>query len=132
MGSLTQFELLLPELRAYARSMRGEPTDAEALLWRLVRGKALGVRFRRQHPVDRFILDFYCPKARLAVELDGSQHAEEGRADYDAHRDRLLQDRGIRVLRFSNEEFLKNPESVLETVWETIQCAAESIDSDSD
>lgn len=80
-----------------ARSMRRDPTRSEALLWRALRGRGLGVRFRRQHPIERYILDFYAPSIRLAIEVDGSIH--ERRRDSDAERDAVLGHYGITVLR---------------------------------
>lgn len=108
---------LPPDLRAFARSMRQDPTDAEERLWRLLRGKALGVRFRRQHPVGRYILDFFCARLKLAVELDGSQHGDSNQARYDERRSQYLETCGIKVIRFANEHLLKNPEDVLEEIW---------------
>jgi putative DNA methylase len=104
-----------------ARDLRKTMTDAEQLLWQCLRGKQLdGFKFRRQHPIDRFVLDFYCPAARLAVELDGSQHnTEQGRAA-DAERTAWLNARGIRVLRFWNSEVFSNLEGVLTAIWEAL------------
>lgn len=65
------------ELQTAAREMRREPTPAEAVLWSALRGGRLGVRFRRQHPVGRFILDFWCAEAKLAIEVDGGIHDEQ-------------------------------------------------------
>lgn len=100
--------------------MRREPTDAEAFLWKLLRGKRLGFKFRRQHPVGRFILDFYCPETQLAIELDGGQHAQEPQATRDTCRDEALLQKGIRVLRFFDNELLTNPEAVLEAIWNSL------------
>jgi very-short-patch-repair endonuclease len=82
----------------FAREQRRQPTHQEEALSRALRGSALGVRFRRQHPVDDFVLDFYCDAASLAVEVDGPQH--EDQADYDEWRDAWLREKhGIRVIR---------------------------------
>lgn len=108
-----------PALLLAARQLRRDMTDAEHLLWHCLRGKQLGgFKFRKQHPLlQRFVLDFYCPAARLAIELDGSQHGiEEGQAR-DAERTALLQAQGIRVLRFWNHELLEAPEAVLTRIW---------------
>jgi methionyl-tRNA synthetase len=99
-----------------ARELRRTQTDAEALIWSLLRdGQVEGFKFRRQHPFEangeRFILDFYCDRAKLAVELDGGQHADAHSRDM--QRDRLLAAHGIRVLRFWNNEVLENLEGVL-------------------
>jgi very-short-patch-repair endonuclease len=104
-------------LTGFARKMRAEPTDAEAKLWEILRFKALGGhRFRRQRPVAGYILDFYCPAKRLAVELDGGQHGDAGQAKYDEVRSAKLNELGVRVLRFWDDEILKHPEAVAEEI----------------
>jgi very-short-patch-repair endonuclease len=100
--------------RSRARVMRGAPTDAELRLWRLLRdGRLNGIKFRRQVPVGPYIVDFLCVGAKLIVEADGSQHAESHR---DTVRDAYLASQGWRVLRFWNNEVLRNREGVLETI----------------
>ena len=74
------------------------------------------MRFRRQHAIGRFILDFYCPRHRLALELDGALHDEPDQREYDAARTEALEQLGIRVLRFRNEEVMQNLPSVLERI----------------
>lgn len=91
-----------PSHRAFARTMRADATRAEGLLWQQLRGKRMqGFRFRRQVPLDGYILDFICFEARLIVEVDGWQHAENAG---DVRRDRHFRDAGFTVLRFWNEE----------------------------
>ncbi|MGH8575621.1 MAG: endonuclease domain-containing protein [Gammaproteobacteria bacterium] len=101
--------------------MRRHMSDAEQLLWQCLRGKQLdGFRFRKQHPIERFVVDFHCPYVRLAIEIDGGQHdTSAGRAN-DEERTRCLKAHGIRVLRFWNHEVLQDPQSVLERVWEEL------------
>ncbi|MBI3361526.1 MAG: DUF559 domain-containing protein [Chloroflexi bacterium] len=112
---------LPPELLARCRELRREATDAEKLLWQLLRNRQLnGAKFRRQHPFHGYILDFYCHEAKLAIELDGGGHAEPERRKHDAERTRALQAEGIRVIRFWNDEVLRNTEAVLQVVWETL------------
>jgi len=95
-----------------ARKLRREMTDAERRLWSALRGDQLGLRFRRQHAFDRrCILDFYAPSVKLAVELDGSQHALEASKDF--ARSRHLAVRGVTVLRFWNNEVFENLEGVV-------------------
>ncbi|MDH2918370.1 MAG: DUF559 domain-containing protein [Sideroxydans sp.] len=100
------------KLKGYARELRASATDAEQKIWYLLRNRNfLGYKFRRQHPVGNYILDFYCPDAKLAIELDGSQHAEN--EEYDCQRSEILQADGIQVLRFWNNDVLRNTEAVL-------------------
>lgn len=105
------------DILSYARLLRESQTDAEKLLWLLLRNRRLaGFKFRRQHPVGRFILDYYCHEALLAVELDGGQHLEET-ALHDAQRTSELSHNGIRVIRFWNNDLLKDPCAVLESIF---------------
>lgn len=106
-------------LKPAARKMRHQPTEAEDILWSYLRDRRLaGYKFRRQHAVDRFILDFYCRASRLAVEVDGPIH--ERTANEDAERDSILACYGIRVLRVRNEEVLGDIEAVLTTIREAL------------
>jgi adenine-specific DNA-methyltransferase len=107
------------DIRAYAREMRSRMTDAEALLWMLLRNRRIaGAKFRRQHPVGRYILDFYCDEKKLGVELDGGQHGEA--IAYDEKRDAWLRSQGILVLRFWNNQMLAETEAVMETIYLTL------------
>lgn len=109
-----------PELRDFARSLRRRLTDAERVMWRLLRNRQIaGAKFRRQHPVKPYILDFYCAEIRLAVELDGGQHAESSR---DRARDAYLAEQGITVLRFWNNQVLRETEAALEVIYAAV-CA---------
>ena len=88
----------------------------------------MGFKFRRQHPIEPFVLDFYCHELRLAVELDGSQHtAQIGRAN-DRRRTAVLGARGIHVLRFTNLQVLQETQAVAETLWQTCQQRQTAID----
>jgi len=92
--------------------MRKEPTPAERRLWKEVRGGAFhGIPFRRQHTIGRFVVDFFTPTHRLAIELDGEIH--DSQQEQDALRTEALNDRGIRVIRFRNEEVLSHLDTVL-------------------
>ncbi len=109
------------EVLARCRELRQNATDAERLLWHLLRNRHLaGAKFRRQHPVGPYILDFYCAQARLAIELDGGQHSEAAQQRRDARRTRVLEAQGVRVLRFWNNEVLAETEAVLETIWNAL------------
>jgi very-short-patch-repair endonuclease len=99
-----------------ARELRKIPTEAEKTLWKALRRDQLGVSFRRQHPIGRYVLDFYCPSAGLAVEVDGGQHAAGNQQEIDQRRDQWLLANGIRMLRFWNNEVLSNLEGVLQTI----------------
>jgi len=101
----------------FAREMRGQPTDAEAKLWRVLRLKGLaGHRFRRQRCVGGYILDFYCATHRLAVEVDGGQHNDPAQAEYDQLRTVKLNELGISVLRFWDDDVLKHTDVVAEEI----------------
>ena len=76
-----------------------------------------GFQFYRQKPIGRFVVDFYCPKAKLVIELDGGQHYSQAVAAQDQSRDRYMESIGLRVLRFSDKEVLENLNSVLEEIW---------------
>ncbi len=103
--------------RAFAKSLRAAATDAERKLWSLLRSKQLGPhRFRRQQPIGPYIVDFFCPSAKLIVELDGDQHGTDQAFAYDAARDQFLSGRGYRVLRFINADVLRTPEGVIEII----------------
>ncbi len=106
-----------PDIRARARRLRRGATDAERTLWQRLRARRLGgLKFRRQHVVGRYILDFYCHECRLAVELDGGQHYEAEQRRRDDARTAFLEDRGVAVLRYSNLEALRETEAVLEDI----------------
>ncbi len=94
--------------------MRHESTDAEQRLWRGLRKRSLGVRFRRQHPIDRFVADFCCLEAGLVVEVDGPSHRVERERDH--IRDEVLARKGFRVLRFENDRVIKDLAWVLEEI----------------
>jgi very-short-patch-repair endonuclease len=104
------------ELKERARGMRHEPTPPEAKLWEHLRGGLLGVKFRRQHSIDRYIADFVCLSHKLIIELDGGGHLEPDQADYDRGRSALLVELGYRILRFSNEQVLNQIEVTLATI----------------
>ena len=104
----------LPQHTPTRRHLRTHGTPAEAVLWTLLKNRQLqGRRFRRQHSVGPFVLDFYCPAEKLAVELDGAVHFTSQRAAYDAERTRVLEALGIRVVRFENRMVFEDPEAVL-------------------
>jgi adenine-specific DNA-methyltransferase len=114
-------QALDPEFLEFARQLRREQTDAERLLWSLLRDRRfMGCKFRRQHPIEPYVVDFYCHAARLAIELDGGEHNEPAARARDEERTRFLEARGIRVLRFWNNEVFNNLEGVLQTIYEAL------------
>ncbi|HVH32852.1 MAG TPA: DUF559 domain-containing protein [Tahibacter sp.] len=101
-----------------ARRLRRDATDAERRLWRHLRLRQLdGARFRRQHPLGNYVVDFVCLERKLVIEVDGGQHAADAR---DERRDRDLQRRGFAVLRFWNTEILRDEESVLVRIFDAL------------
>lgn len=107
-----------PQLLEFAKAMRTNATDAEHLMWQLLRAKRfMNLKFRRQHVIAPYIVDFYCHELGLVIELDGSQHnTDDGRA-YDFERTKFLEALGFRVVRYWNNDVLKNTESVLGNLW---------------
>ncbi len=103
------------DLRDRRRQLRGNQTNAERILWSRLRNRQLrGLKFRRQFSVGPYILDFYCPKLFLAIEVDGGQHVEH--AQYDERREIYLRSKNIQTLRFWNNEVLQNIDGVLEKI----------------
>ena len=97
-----------------ARDLRRHLTRAETYLWSALRRKQLGgLKFRRQHPLGPYIVDFFCVAARLAVELDGGVHRDESSQDHDARRDQWIERQGIRILRIPNQLILEDIEEAL-------------------
>ena len=100
-----------------ARFLRKVQTGAEAALWQRIRSKKLnGFKFRRQHPVDYYIVDFYCHECRLVTEVDGRIHEQNDNPDYDKNRTEDLMALGLMVIRFTNEEVLQNIDLVLSEI----------------
>ncbi len=99
---------------AFAREQRRQPTRAEKRLWNALRNRQLGQKFRRQHPIGDFVLDFYCARAALAIEIDGPAHARQSRSD--EWRDAQLKRIGIRVLRLPEEQVNSNLPGVLKAI----------------
>jgi very-short-patch-repair endonuclease len=101
-----------------SRRLRREMTPPEVLLWvRLRPLRAQGVRFRRQHPVGPYVLDFYCAESRLAVEVDGFAHLTEDRPLRDAKRDGWLEAQGVRVMRVAAAEVMADPDGIAQGVY---------------
>ena len=105
------------KLKERARHLRTEMADSEPALWkRLCRKQLQAVQFYRQKPIGNYIVDFYAPKAKIVVEVDGSQHMESEQAAQDLRRDAFLASQGLRVLRFDDLQVLKEIEGVMEVI----------------
>lgn len=107
-----------PSIFAKAKELREEMTPAEKALWERLRRNQLGVRFKAQHPIDIFIADFYCHRAKLIVEVDGKIHAAQ--MDYDDGRTAELERLGLTVIRFTNEEVLTDVNRVIQQIKDTL------------
>ena len=106
-------------LRERAKQMRSAPTPAEHRLWQILRAKRLaGYKFKRQLPIDHYIVDFVCPQRRLIIEADGGQHAENVA---DQRRDSYLKAQGFRVLRYWNNDIFNNEEGVLTSILDALE-----------
>jgi len=113
---------LPPTLLRHARESRQAPTAAEERVWKAVRNRQLGVHIRRQHALlGRFISDFYCAHVRLCIEIDGGIHTDPAQAEYDLARSACLATHGVRTLRFTNAEVMKNLPAVLNAIREACE-----------
>ncbi len=107
----------LPDLRNYRKDLRKKLTPAEAAFWKMVKGsKFEGRKFVRQHSIGNYIIDFYCPSEKLAVELDGSLHFSGLGAAEDRERTKYLESNGIRVVRFENRNVFEETEWMLDVI----------------
>jgi very-short-patch-repair endonuclease len=109
----------LLELR---KKLRNNSTPAEIALWDLIKNSKLGKKFRRQHSVANYILDFYCPEEKLAIELDGAYHDAEYPRLYDKARTEFLNSLNIRVLRFENKMVFRNPDQLILEIKKNFKC----------
>ena len=104
-----------------ARRLRRKQTDDEKELWGALKaGRFAGFKFRRQHPIGIYWRDFYCPAAKLSIELDGSQHGFPTWQQHDAEREKFLTTQGIEEMRFWNQQWRKNREGVLLEIWNAL------------
>ena len=107
---------------ARARQLRQTETWAEKLMWRWLRDRRFsGYKFRRQHPLGDFYLDFFCEEAELNIELDGGQHGFPDQRKHDLEWEKYLVSRGIKTLRFWNSHLRRNPQSIRDTIFEALQ-----------
>jgi very-short-patch-repair endonuclease len=111
-----------PKIFEFALKNRHEPTETEALLWEALKGNAIAKnKFRRQHPIGKYIVDFYCHAKRLAVEIDGGYHLTAEQKLYDEYRTAELNQLGIREIRFTNDDVLNDFWGVLEAIWNVLE-----------
>jgi very-short-patch-repair endonuclease len=116
------YKKLPADILTHARALRGTQTDAENLVWMLLRDRRMvGFKFRRQHPVGKYIIDFYCHEAKLAIELDGGGHNLDYSKEYDRLRSLEIENTGIYVVRFWNNEVFKDCEAVMECIYRLLQ-----------
>ena len=108
-----------PKTKHQAIKLRKQPTPAEAKLWSRIRNSQLGVSFRRQHAIGNYICDLCSPKAKLVIELDGSQHLEQ--EGYDEERTNYLESGGYRVIRFWNHDVINNIEGVILSIMNALE-----------
>ena len=110
------------KLKPLSRNLRSNMTDAEQLIWSKIRRKQIkDVQFYRQKNIGHYIVDFYCPKGKLVIEIDGGQHYEKEGMDKDRKRDDYLQGLGLNVMRFSDIDVLKNINEILERIYEHLK-----------
>lgn len=108
---------IIPAILRLARDHRHPLTAAEAKIWARVRNRGIGFKIRRQHPIWRFIADFYCAEAKLVIEIDGDSHAEPDQEEYDQARTKWLQERGYKVIRIMNEDVHRHLEDSLNEIY---------------
>ncbi|WP_080767705.1 endonuclease domain-containing protein [Vibrio campbellii] len=106
------------QIRSQLRTNMPKP---EEILWQRIRRKQLGVKFRRQHGIGRYIVDLYCAELNLVIEIDGDSHFSDEGKEKDTIRDSFMETLGIKVLRFTNEEVMKQTESVLERLFNLVR-----------
>ena len=103
-----------PDIFQKAKVLRHNMTETEEILWERLRRKQLGVRFKAQHPIERFIADFYCHQSKLVIEVDGKIH--EYQKEYDSGREAEIEKYGIKIIRFTNDEVIKDIDRVIEKI----------------
>ena len=107
-----------PKLKAFARYLRKNSTLAEIILWNKIKAKAMGVEFHRQVPIDEYIVDFFCHELRLVIEVDGNSH--DFKLEYDQQRQKKLEDLGLTIVRFGDQEIKRDMFNVLRALEITI------------
>ena len=120
------------EIFQIAERLRRDMTATEKIIWDRVCKKQLGVRIRRQHPVWKFIADFYCHEVKLVIEIDGSIHLGSENKEYDISCDIILKEFKIEILRFTNDEVINGPELVIEKIKRVIETLKQKLEQKPD
>jgi len=115
------------EIFQIAERLRRDMTDIEKIIWERVCKSQLGVRIRRQHPVWKFIADFYCHEVKLVIEIDGGIHLRSENKEYDISRDIILKEFKIEILHFTNDEVMNEPNHVIEKIKRTIETLKQNL-----
>ena len=115
------------EIFQIAERLRRDMTATEKIIWDRVCKNQIGVRIRRQHPVWKFIADFYCHEVKLVIEIDGGIHLSSENKEYDISRDAILKEFKIEILRFNNDEVINEPDLVIEKIRRTIEILKKSL-----
>ena len=110
-----------PAIRQFARELRQPQTPAETTLWRYLRNRNLEYKFRRQHPIEFFIIDFYCAEAKLLIEIDGDSHFQKAQMEYDQARTGYLETLGYKVIQFTNDDVRYNINTVVTRIIEQVE-----------
>lgn len=116
-----------PTIRQFARELRQPQTPAESTLWRHLRNRNLKFKFRRQHPIDFFIIDFYCAEAKLLIEIDGESHLAKEQMEYDQARTKYLEELDYKVIRFTNNDVRYNINEVVSEIIRVVEKRIETI-----
>ena len=121
-GAIMSYLFNSPKQKSRRKNFRRNMTRAEIVLWYSLKGKqVLGYKFRRQHGVDQYILDFYCPEMTLAIEVDGESHNSKNARCRDEKRQKEIEAYGIRFLRFTDDEVLGNPNRVVDAIEKNVR-----------
>lgn len=120
-GDVSKYSVYTPAQYELAKHMRKNYTDAEGILWQELRNNKLGVKFRRQHPIDAYITDFIALQEKLIVEVDGGYHENEEQKLYDQNRSKVLEEIGFNIIRFTNEEVINDINNVLKKIQQELQ-----------
>ena len=115
--NLSMWKGAKPDLFSKAINLRENMTEAEVLIWEMLKNKQiLGYKFRRQHPIHSFIVDFYCHKLKLVIEIDGEYHNQKKQIKLDEERTKILEYQGIKIIRFTNNVVISNISNVLNEI----------------